>query len=160
MRRGRCWGTIFQSRVFIRAAGRTRFKTCRMGSVWRYFTDGNNKRAPGHRRVCSTTGFIMPNKKKPQKGCQKQDVVIHLRSDIFCSGLFVMAGYHMRKVRQLFFNHPYQVQIRYERALVKEGHEMSDHLRIGTLPFVMNTLKNRLKPEPFTASQRKELINQ
>ena len=66
----------------------------------------------------------------------------------------------MRKVRQLFFNHPYQVQIRYERALVKEGHDMSDHLRIGTLLFVMNTLKNRLKPEPFTASQRKEWINQ
>lgn len=87
----------------------------------------------------------MPNKNKPQKGCQKQDVVIHLRSDIFCSGLFVMAGYHMRKVRQLFFNHPYQVQIRYERALVKEGHEMSDHVRMGTLPLVKNVFKKRME---------------
>ena len=46
MRRGRCWGTIFQSRVFIRAAGRTRFKTCRMGSVWRYFTDATTNVLP------------------------------------------------------------------------------------------------------------------
>ena len=87
----------------------------------------------------------MPNKKKPQKGCQKQDAVSHLMSDIFCPGLSVMAGCNMRKVQQMFFNHPYQVQIRYERALVKEGHEMSDHVQMGTLPLVKNVLKKRME---------------